>query len=169
VVGRRVVGIDLCGDPTMGDMDALSRHIKEAKSAGLGITLHIAETQRNTPSETLKLLSYEPNRLGHATFLDEAAKSIVLERKTCIEICLTSNLLCQTVKSLDEHHIRYYLEQNHPIAICTDDTLPFRNSMLGEYALLMAQPPFGLGLAQQEVSQVARMSLASRFQGPMTS
>ncbi|EEB86946.1 hypothetical protein MPER_15923, partial [Moniliophthora perniciosa FA553] len=41
-----------------------------------------------------------------------------------------SNLLCKTVDSLDAHHIRYYLEHNHPIAICTDDILPFRNSLL---------------------------------------
>jgi hypothetical protein len=44
--------------------------------------------------ETKELLSCEPERLGHATFLDEEAKEVVLARRTCIEICLTSNLLC---------------------------------------------------------------------------
>ena len=42
----------------------------------------------------MRLLSYKPDRLGHATFLDEEAKQVVLSNKTCIEICLTSNLLC---------------------------------------------------------------------------
>lgn len=57
--GRRVVGVDLCGDPTVisvevaagccliaaqtGDMQAFQRHFKTAKDAGLGVTLHIAE------------------------------------------------------------------------------------------------------------------------------
>jgi len=42
----------------------------------------------------MELLSCEPERLGHATYLDEEAKEVVLARRTCIEICLTSNLLC---------------------------------------------------------------------------
>lgn len=51
------------------------------------------QTIQNTPQETLQLLSYSPNRLGHATFLNEEAKNLVLKNKTCIEICLSSNLL----------------------------------------------------------------------------
>ena len=44
--------------------------------------------------ETKELLSCEPERLGHGTYLDEEAMEVVLARRTCIEICLTSNLLC---------------------------------------------------------------------------
>jgi len=45
----------------------------------------------------------------------------------------------------------------------TDDTLPFRTSLLGEYALLMAPPPLGLGLSEQEVETIAVMGMACRF------
>ena len=45
----------------------------------------------------------------------------------------------------------------------TDDILPFRNSMLGEYALLMAPEPVGLGLTEAEVETIARMGVESRF------
>lgn len=41
--GRRVVGMDLCGDPTVGDVDKFAPHFAEAKKMGIGITLHIAE------------------------------------------------------------------------------------------------------------------------------
>jgi len=41
--GRRVVGIDVCGDPRKGDMQIFTRHILRAKEAGLGLTVHIAE------------------------------------------------------------------------------------------------------------------------------
>jgi len=41
--GERVVGIDLCGDPTVGDMDEFVPWFAKAKEAGLGVTLHIAE------------------------------------------------------------------------------------------------------------------------------
>lgn len=47
----------------------------------------------NTAADTLKLLSFKPDRLGHATFLNEEAKELVLREKIPIELCLSSNLL----------------------------------------------------------------------------
>ncbi|KAF8168483.1 hypothetical protein B0H34DRAFT_646085 [Crassisporium funariophilum] len=161
--GRRIVGVDLCGDPTLGNVDDFALYFAEAKEMGLGITLHIAETAANTPEETHKLLSYNPDRLGHATFLNAEATSIALNKKMCIEICLSSNLLCKTVSTLESHHIHQYLKCGHPIAICTDDILPFRTSLIGEYALLLAKPPYGLGLSEESIRKVAKMSLQARF------
>ncbi|KAK0465134.1 adenosine deaminase-like protein [Desarmillaria tabescens] len=152
--GRRVVGVDLCGDPLRGG---------HAKSAGLGVTLHVAETKDNPHPETLKFLAIGPDRLGHATFLNDETQNIVLKENIAVELCLSSNLLCKTVGSLDVHHIRDYLKHDHPIAICTDDILPFRNSMLGEYALLMANAPLGLGLSEDDVRRIAEMSMKCRF------
>jgi len=164
--GRRVVGVDLCGDPGAGEMEDFVELFRTARAEGLGVTLHIAETRENSAAETMTLLSCEPHRLGHATFLDDQAKELVLARRTCIEICLTSNILCKTVGRLEDHPIRYYLERNHPIAVCTDDILPFRNSVLAEYALLMAPKPVGLGLSESEIETVARMGMQSRFPNP---
>ena len=45
----------------------------------------------------------------------------------------------------------------------TDDTLPFRTSLEGEYALLMAAPPLGLGLSEEEVKVIGEMSMDARF------
>jgi adenosine deaminase len=43
--GRRVVGIDVCGDPLKGDMHIFTKHILRAKAAGLGLSVHIAEVR----------------------------------------------------------------------------------------------------------------------------
>jgi len=144
-------------------MEQFALHFKKAKDAGLGITLHIAETAKNSPEDTLTLLSFKPDRLGHATFLNEEAKQIVIRDQIAIELCLSSNLLSKTVPNLDDHHIRYHLQNNHPISICTDDILPFRTSMIGEYALLLAKPPFGLGLPEAQVERIAKMSFEIKF------
>ncbi|KAF8510946.1 Metallo-dependent hydrolase [Hysterangium stoloniferum] len=160
---RRVVGVDLCGDPLAGDMNDFRPFFVQAKEAGLKTTLHIAETVDNTETDTLTLLSFGPSRLGHATFLSPVAREIVLRDRIPIEICLTSNLLCKTVKTIDAHHIRWLLEHDHPISICTDDILPFRNSLVGEYALLMAQAPYGLGLTESEIKRIAKMGFESKF------
>ncbi|KAH7884124.1 Metallo-dependent hydrolase [Phlebopus sp. FC_14] len=205
--GRRVVGLDLCGDPHKGDVNILERYFRRARDAGLGLTIHIAETPENTTEESLTLLGWRPDRLGHATFLSERHKALFFADvpqpgtecspnnpcrldgtdkspgradlevegtmgkqngeadiyKPCIEICLSSNLLCKTVPSLDAHHIRYYLANNHPFCICTDDTLPFRTTTLGEYALLLAAPPLGLGLSRVEVERIAKMGVETSF------
>ncbi|KAG2115577.1 Metallo-dependent hydrolase [Suillus cothurnatus] len=164
--GRRVVGIDVCGDPRSGDMQSFTRHLSRAKGAGLGLTVHIAESTNNTTEDSLALLSCRPDRLGHATFLSDELKALFQNYKPCMEICLSSNLLCKTVASLDEHHIRYYLKNDHPIVICTDDALFFRTSCLGEYSLLLAQPPLGLGLSRDDVARIARMGMDAAFLRP---
>ncbi|KAG2358644.1 adenosine deaminase-like protein [Suillus spraguei] len=176
--GRRVVGVDVCGDPRCGDMQSFTRHLSRVKDAGLGLTVHIAEFIKNTAEDSLALLSCRPDRLGHATFLSDELKALFFEAdspdnprangqyKPCVEICLSSNLLCKSVASLDAHHIHYYLKNDHPIVICTDDTLPFRTSCLGEYSLLLAQPPLGLGLSRDDVARIARMGMDAAFFRP---
>jgi len=53
--GEPVVGVDLCGDPTVGDMSTFGIYFEEAKEAGLGITLHIAEVCHDDRSYGLRL------------------------------------------------------------------------------------------------------------------
>ncbi|QRV75464.1 AMP deaminase [Ceratobasidium sp. AG-Ba] len=165
--GRRVVGVDLCGSPTANDVSVFGPPLVRAREAGLGLTLHVAETPENTIQDTMDLLELLPAgcraRLGHATFLDAATQLIVLNRQHAVEICLSSNLLCKTVLSLEAHHILGYMKADHPLAISTDDILPFRTSLISEYALLMASPPLGLGLDESEVQKIAESGMNSRF------
>jgi adenosine deaminase len=44
-VGRRLVGVDLAGDPCAGDVSAFESFFSQAKEAGLGVTLHAAEVR----------------------------------------------------------------------------------------------------------------------------
>lgn len=69
----------------------------------------------------MTLLSAQPARLGHATFLHEEACDVVLQQKLPIEICLSSNLLCKTAEDLETHHINYWLENGLPLAISVSE------------------------------------------------
>jgi adenosine deaminase len=40
------------------------------------------------------------------------------DKKIPVEICLTSNVLCKTASSYEDHHITRLLEMNHPLMIC---------------------------------------------------
>ncbi|KAG9010015.1 hypothetical protein FRB90_008041 [Tulasnella sp. 427] len=162
--GRRVVGVDLCGDPREGDMKDFLPVFELVHRADLGLTLHIAEVSiPELPPDTDVLLSARPTRLGHATFLTDPEKDYIRANKIPIEICLTSNLLSNAEIDLEAHHINAYLQQSHPISICTDDILPFRTSLTAEYALLLAEPPLGLGLTEEQVEKIAKFGMESRF------
>jgi len=134
------------------------------RGAGLGITVHVAETKEN--SDNLEILSWRPDRLGHATFLSEDEMVLVEEQKLPIEICLSSNLqtTCKTVERFEDHHLSAWLQRNQPLVICTDDTLPFRTTLLGEYALLLAPTPLGLGLSEAVIQQIAETGFQCRFE-----
>jgi adenosine deaminase len=72
-------------------------------------------------SEHASMLTIPPDRLGHATHLDSVSKDIIYSKNIPIEMCMTSNVLCNTVKSYHEHHIRDFLFMGHTCCICTDD------------------------------------------------
>ena len=77
--GEPIVGLDLCGNPLEGNVDKFETHFQRAREAGLGLTIHIAETKPNGHSiESFVLLSWHPDRLGHATYLEEPQREIFL-------------------------------------------------------------------------------------------
>ncbi|KAG1744180.1 Metallo-dependent hydrolase [Suillus occidentalis] len=159
--GRRVVDIDVCADPRSGNMQSFTQHLSRAKSAGLGLTVHIAESTKNTTEDSLALLCCRPVLRGYPAAWDRM--------RLIIRMCNKHNKpshICKTVASLDAHHIHYYLKNDHPIVICTDDALLFKTSCLGEYSLLLAQPPLGLGLSRDDVTRIARMGMNAAILRP---
>jgi adenosine deaminase len=124
--GRRVVGVDLCGVPTVSNSWThivanaysftgrryetlcdtfcgrqsrwIGCHTPHRRGTSLSLlarppVLTMVQTPKNTPEDTLILLSFKPDRLGHATFLNDEAQEVIIRDKMAIEICLTSNLL----------------------------------------------------------------------------
>ena len=58
----------------------------------------------------------------------------------------------------------YFCGQPEPFDPQTDDILLFHTNLLGEYAILLAPAPCGLGLSEDEVERIAAMGHRSRFQ-----
>ena len=114
---RGIVGIDLCGDCKAGIFDNLRPAFERAKEHGFPLTLHFNEVEENV-AEAPSLLSIKPNRLGHATLLDDFCRKTIYEEKIPIEVCMTSNILCETVATFEEHHIKELLQDKHPFIIC---------------------------------------------------
>ena len=162
----RVVGIDLSGDPTAGDIAALVPVLCYAKERGLKLAVHIAEVPHRN-EETALLLSAQPDRLGHGTFLhrdsggNQEVEDKVVAAKIPIEVCLTSNVKGQTVANFENHHLAIWLKRGHPVIICTDDKGVFSTTLSEEYAI--AGQTFSL--SQQELWELAQSAVDYVFEG----
>lgn len=114
-----VVGIDLCGDVCQGSFETLKPAFVRAQEQGFPVTLHFNEIQDNV-REAPGLLAIKPDRLGHATLLDDFCRKTIYEQNIPVEICMTSNVLCKTVSSFEEHHIKELLNDKHPFVLCVN-------------------------------------------------
>lgn len=134
----------------MGDARDFIPVFREAREKGLKLALHLAEVP--AIEETLEVLKIVPDRIGHGTCLDEESGGskelvdLVLKHKIPLELCLTSNVVVQTVPNYDAHHLQFWQDKNHPYIICTDDKGVFSTSLSEEYSI--AAETFGLSRRQ---------------------
>ena len=117
---RGVVGVDLCGDPSKGDVSIFASAFAKARAHGLGITLHFAEipvSSRDAELETL--LSFEPDRLGHVIHVSDRFKEEIRRRELGLELCLSCNVLAKlTTGGFTAHHFGYWRASGCPVALC---------------------------------------------------
>ncbi|XP_071479126.1 N6-Methyl-AMP deaminase-like [Diadema antillarum] len=143
----KVVGLDLSGDPSKGNMENIVPLLKRARNSGLKLAIHAAERE-NMNSDSRILLGTPPDRIGHGTFLHTEVGGqlelvdIVERHQIPIEMCLTSNFIGGTVPVLENHHLRFWHRKSHPCVICTDDKGVFSTTLSEEY--LLAATTFGM-------------------------
>nr|XP_039255414.1 adenosine deaminase-like protein [Styela clava] len=162
-----VVGIDLSGDPHVGNAEDYIPLLEDAKSAGLKLSLHMAEIN-GLDDENIKLLGLPPDRIGHGTFLyeNEECRNLVLKRRIPFEICLTSNVKGGTVESYaeDHHHMHKWLKDKQPVVICTDDKGVFSTTLSNEY-LIAAQNG---GMSSEDIYNLSFESIDHIFSNDIT-
>ncbi|KAL8268037.1 hypothetical protein R6Q59_001835 [Mikania micrantha] len=154
-----VIGIDLSGNPTVGDWKNFFPALKFAKDQGLSVTLHCGEVPNSV--EVQAMLDFLPGRIGHACCFQDEDWNKLKSYKIPVEICLTSNIRTETISSVDVHHFGNLYKENHPIVLCTDDSGVFSTNLSTEYALVSSA--FGIG--KMELFQLARKAVDFIFAG----
>lgn len=104
-------------------------------SAGLGITVHVAEVSPTNIESVLKMPGL--TRIGHAThagyhphLLEQVAKSGVT-----LECSLSCNVILGAAESYEKHPIRQFVDAGIPVALCTDDPAQMSTTIGREYAI----------------------------------
>jgi adenosine deaminase len=113
-----VVGIDLCGDPAQGDVAIFEPAFQQARAQGLKITIHFAEAPQCTSEELWKLLSYQPDRIGHVINVPDNVKEEIVKRKIGLELCLSCNVHAKMITgTYSDHHFGWWKPTGCPIAL----------------------------------------------------
>ena len=118
-LSQGVVGIDLCGDPAVGDVSIFAPAFKAAHFHGLKITIHFAEAPQSfLDKELWILLSYKPDRIGHVINVPDIVKDEIVKRKLGLELCLSCNVHAKMITgTYSDHHFGWWRKTGCPIAL----------------------------------------------------
>jgi adenosine deaminase len=116
-----VVGVDLCGDPALGDVSIFRPVFQRAREAGLGITLHFAELAASaSDAELFELLSWGPGRIGHVIHVKESIKDEIVRMGIGVELCLSCNVQLKMAGNeggYREHHFGWWRNSGVGVAL----------------------------------------------------
>ena len=123
---RGVVGVDLCGDPSKGDVSTFREAFHRAKLHGLKITLHFAEIPASSSSLELNtLLSFNPDRLGHVIHVADNIKQQITDRKLGLELCVSCNVQANLIEGgVADHHFLSWIKTECPVILCVSVPMP---------------------------------------------
>ena len=141
------VGLDLADNEVGFDSKPFAPLFEKAHSEGLGITVHSGEADvPKAPRYVRDAIDYlGAQRIGHGLqiYRDKEMMDYVIEKGVVLELCPTSNLLTNAVKSLDEHPFRKLMEYGVATTINSDDPGIFNIDLTNEYQVLADHQNFG--------------------------
>src|SRR6266498_1069018 len=143
---RGIVGIDIAGPRPGGSRyryAQLAPLVEEARSAGLGVTIHVGEEGGDFGVEEIGevIETLRPDRIGHGILAAREPQlcTELRERGIVLEICPTSNLLTKALP--DEGAVRQtfraFVENGVRFTIATDGPEMMRTHLRDELDLLL--------------------------------
>jgi len=139
---RGVVGIDLAGSyDGLIKAGMIKDLVKEAKAAGLGVTIHTGETP-DVKEMWEVVRELQPDRIGHgiASVRDVKLMRYLAQSKTVLEICPTSNINTKVVKDYAgfKQIFRRLIEHGVKFTINTDGSEMQQVNLREEFRRLLA-------------------------------
>jgi adenosine deaminase len=129
-----IIALDLAGNEAEFPSQPFHGIFKEAKQAGLHVTIHAGEWgPAKHVKEAIEELGAE--RIGHGVRVleDAGITALAKERNTAFEVCITSNYQSGVVESLEAHPLMKMFENGINVTINTDDPSISRITLSNEY------------------------------------
>ncbi len=143
---RGIVGIDIAGPRPGGSRyryASLAPLVEEARSAGLGVTIHVGEEGGDYGVDEIAEVveALRPDRIGHGILAagEPALMAELRDRGIVLEICPTSNLLTKALPDEDAVRatFRSFVENGVRFTIATDGPEMMRTHLRDELDLLL--------------------------------
>lgn len=149
-----IVGIDLAGQEDGYPPGKFKEIYSFAHQHFMHKTVHAGEAY-GAESIFQAITECHADRIGHGYYLFNEEKildtsiedkkryldnliSFVADKRTTIEVCLTSNLQTNpNIKSVKDHNVKHMLENRMSLTICTDNRLVSNTTVTNEYSLLL--------------------------------
>jgi len=142
---RGIVGLDIAGNEAEFPGKPFAPIFREAKEAGLKITVHAGEWGgAENVREAIEVLGAD--RIGHGVRVLEDPNVVALakERGTAFEVCVTSNYQSGVSPSLQAHPLPKMVDAGLVTTINTDDPSISRITLSGEMLLVNAEYNFDI-------------------------
>lgn len=147
----KITALDLAGDELNYPAEMFVGHFKQARDAGLKITVHAGEAAGpESVWNAINLLG--ATRIGHGVAATQDIKLMdyLRDNKIAIESCPTSNYQTATVQDLTKHPLKTFL--NHGVIVCLNTDDPAVSNITLEHEYKVATDV--LGLTESELRQV---------------
>jgi len=154
-----LVALDLAGNEADFPSQPFYGIFKEAKQAGLHVTIHAGEWG---PSYNVREAIEEvgAERIGHGVRVleDESIVKLARERQTAFEVCITSNYQSGVFESLETHPLTQMLDAGLNVTINTDDPSISRITLSHEYYTACEDLKMPQNILKQRIVAAAKAS-----------
>lgn len=154
-----LVALDLAGNEAEFKTEPFYGIFKEAKQAGLHVTIHAGEWG---PASNVRdaLENFGAERIGHGVRVmeDESIVALAKEAGVAFEVCVTSNYQSGVVKSLTEHPLPRMIEAGLNVTVNTDDPSISRITLSHEYQHICEDLKISMDMLKQSVMRAAQAS-----------
>jgi adenosine deaminase len=142
---RGVVGVDIAGPRPNGDRydyRQVAPMVEEARSAGLGVTIHVGEEGGDMGRDEIGevVAALRPDRIGHGILAagDPDLMGAIRDAQIVLEICPTSNLLTKALANEEavRETFRAFVDAGVPFTIATDGPEMMHTHLKDELELL---------------------------------
>jgi adenosine deaminase len=159
---KGIVGMDLAGNESKFSALPFSGIFREARQAGLYLTIHAGEWA-GAGNISDAILQLGADRIGHGVRVLEEERVVELarDRGTVFEVCVTSNYQSGVVPALSDHPIQRMIAAGLNVTINTDDPSVSQITLSEEYRLVAEDLGMSLDTLKECVFNSAKAAFLS--------
>lgn len=158
-LGKGVVALDLAGAEGMKPMESFRSFFEKANEFNIPFTIHAGESMG--PENIKKAISFGARRIGHGKSAIESEEVMreIRDKGIILEMCVTSNIQCNVVNSINEHPIKKLYDYGIKVTVNTDDMAILKTNIDKEYEILINE----LGFTYNDLIKMNMYSIEGAF------